>query len=67
MGLSTFIEINNDFTDRIGENPGEFVGEILVFLHSGQYKKLPPGVMRMVTFHRDYKECQKIQKIMERN
>lgn len=64
MGLSTFIEINNDFVNEIGKDPGGFVGELLVYIHTGENKRKIPGVTKIITLHRDDKKCQKIQRLM---
>lgn len=64
MGLSTFIEINNDFAEEIGKDPAKFVGLILMYLHSGEYKEKIPAVRKIMTLHRADKQCQKIQKLL---
>lgn len=64
MGLSTFIEINNDLADEIGKNPADFVAGLLIYLHTGQIKEMPLGVTRILTVHRDDTTCVKLQKLM---
>lgn len=64
MGLSTFIEINNDFTDEIEKDPAKFAGLLITYLHSGQYKEKIPAVSKIITLHRDDKKCQTIQKLL---
>ena len=64
MGLSTIIEINNDFLDKIEDNPEMFAQELIKKIqdyHSGTHW-LPYGRFHGI-YHRDsqiYKDFRKI-------
>lgn len=66
MGLSTFIEIDNDFVSEIEKDRSVFVLQLLYAIQSG---RIPEGrcvgVRRMAIFHRDSDECQMIQVLMK--
>ncbi len=65
MGLSTFIEINNDLTDEIEKNPDGFIATLVTYLHCGQQDIYIPAVSKKITLHRDDKKCLEIQKLLE--
>ena len=52
MGYSTFIEINNDMTNEIAENPEKFMSNLLCVLHTGQ-NNFTNEVIRLKSVHRE--------------
>lgn len=68
MGLSTFIEINNDYTDII-ENMeiGLFKEYLVDYLKTGQEMPYNPAFMKVITLHRDDKRCKEIQRLLNDN
>lgn len=67
MGLSTFIEINNDLTDEIQNNPEGFVQTLLTYLYSGDMSIYIPAVTNKITLHRDDNKCNYIKKLLKDN
>ncbi len=64
MGLSTFIEINNDLTSDIEKNPDKFIAALINYLNCGEKDIYIPAVSKKITIHRDAKKCQEIQKLL---
>jgi hypothetical protein len=65
MGLSTFIEINNDFTNEIENNKMSFLIELLSYLNSGDKKQIKnKAISRIITVHRDENKCKELQHII---
>ncbi len=66
MGLSTFIEINNDFASEIENNPEEFVQALIRYLNSGEYKKPIVGITHIMTIHRDYERYKTMNQLIRK-
>lgn len=65
MGLSTFIEINNDYTGDIVKDPNRFMRGLLEYLNSGSLvQNNIPAIVNMTTLHRDDKQYKEIKKAM---
>ncbi len=64
MGLSTFIEINNDFTNVLEYNQEEIVKYLIRYLNCGDEIPYTPVINKIITLHRDDKKYQKIQRLL---
>ena len=67
MGLSTFIEINNDLTNEIENNPDGFIATLITYLHCGQKDIHIPAVTKKITLHRDDEKCIEIHSLLNRH
>lgn len=65
MGLSTFIEINNDYLHEIELNPNKFLDGIVEYVRTGKCHFNIPSVTNITTIHRDEKSCSKISSLIK--